>query len=584
MSSSKLSHLHYLMGFFRLRTILIIPFILQIILVVTLTSYLCLNNSHYAVQNFIDQIRSEMSQKIHDHIHAYLKITEKTNQVVIDALNLGVGDVHQVRTLENLLGKTLRAFPEIDYIQVGHEETGQFIGYERISTGYQLTLVDAETDYSYNTYPIDNKGKRTEELLKSVPNYKLHIRPWYMPAAQRQLPTWSGIYSYFADDAHLAVTLGTPYFEKEKFVALVATDLSLKGVSQFLQQQKISTTGLAFIVEKATHEIIATSTNESFFYKDETGDVKRISAFAHKNLLIAESAKAAHSHFSQMPSDKERNALLFDFQFNENRVYTQVLPYRDDKGLDWLIYVVIPEIDFLASIHENTKVTIILTFIALIIAIIIGLMTANWIVKPITRLNEAAQTIAQGHWEYSIDDRYRNEIGQLGRSFITMAVQLRDAFENLENKVAERTHELAQANEEIQTLNEYLQEENRRMGMELEITRQLQQMVLPRDEELAAIRSLDIASFMEPATEVGGDYYDILQDEGRIKIGIGDVTGHGLESGVLMLMVQTAVRTLLSSNVNNPKDFLNILNRTLYGNLKRMQSDKNMTLSIKWAT
>jgi sigma-B regulation protein RsbU (phosphoserine phosphatase) len=42
---------------------------------------------------------------------------------------------------------------------------------------------------------------------------------------------------------------------------------------------------------------------------------------------------------------------------------------------------------------------------------------------------------------------------------------------------------------------------------------------------------------MEPAAEVGGDYYDVLQQNGRIKIGIGDVTGHGLESGVIMIMV-----------------------------------------------
>jgi sigma-B regulation protein RsbU (phosphoserine phosphatase) len=47
-----------------------------------------------------------------------------------------------------------------------------------------------------------------------------------------------------------------------------------------------------------------------------------------------------------------------------------------------------------------------------------------------------------------------------------------------------------------------------------------------------------------------------------------------------MLMVQTAVRTLLSSQLIDSKDFINILNRTLYDNLQRMQSDKNLTLSL----
>jgi phosphoserine phosphatase RsbU/P len=136
------------------------------------------------------------------------------------------------------------------------------------------------------------------------------------------------------------------------------------------------------------------------------------------------------------------------------------------------------------------------------------------------------------------------------------------------------------ANKQILALNNLLKLDNLRMSGELDVTRKLQQMILPKDQELALIVGLDIAGFMEPAAEVGGDYYDVLQQNGRIKIGIGDVTGHGLESGVLMIMVQTAVRTLLQSEENDPVRFLDILNRTIYGNVQRMSSDKNLTLSL----
>jgi serine phosphatase RsbU (regulator of sigma subunit) len=118
------------------------------------------------------------------------------------------------------------------------------------------------------------------------------------------------------------------------------------------------------------------------------------------------------------------------------------------------------------------------------------------------------------------------------------------------------------------------------MGTELEVAKQLQQMVLPKPEEFTHISELDIAGFMQPADEVGGDYYDVLHHKGRIKIGIGDVTGHGLESGVLMLMVQTAVRTLLANEVTNPQTFLRILNKVIYENTRRMNSKKNLTLSL----
>jgi PAS domain S-box-containing protein len=188
--------------------------------------------------------------------------------------------------------------------------------------------------------------------------------------------------------------------------------------------------------------------------------------------------------------------------------------------------------------------------------------------------------------------KFESEIYQRDRSIIWISENVRVLRDNKGNiinyegtveditqrKLAELG--LDKANKQILALNELLKEENLRMGSELNVTRKLQQMILPKDKELALIPALDIAGYMEPAAEVGGDYYDVLQQNGRIKIGIGDVTGHGLESGMLMIMVQTAVRTLLQSEENDPVRFLDILNRTIYGNVQRMSSDKNLTLAM----
>ncbi|AUI68593.2 AAA family ATPase [Beggiatoa leptomitoformis] len=134
----------------------------------------------------------------------------------------------------------------------------------------------------------------------------------------------------------------------------------------------------------------------------------------------------------------------------------------------------------------------------------------------------------------------------------------------------------------IKTLqhNEQLASENARMGAELSVSRQLQRMLLPTETELTQVRGLDVAAFMEPADEVGGDYYDILQCAEHTLIGIGDVTGHGLESGVIMLMIQMAVRTLLETQLATPEAFLPIINRAVYANIQRMGSDKSLTLSL----
>jgi sigma-B regulation protein RsbU (phosphoserine phosphatase) len=140
--------------------------------------------------------------------------------------------------------------------------------------------------------------------------------------------------------------------------------------------------------------------------------------------------------------------------------------------------------------------------------------------------------------------------------------------------------QLQERNAEIQALNQRLASENLRMEAELHVGHRLQRMLLPSVIEIEQLEGVDIAGFMQPADEVGGDYYDILQHNGHVKIGIGDVTGHGLESGVVMLMVQTAIRTLLIHNEQDLARLIEVVNQTLYHNLRRMNIDKTLSLAL----
>ncbi|NJS41853.1 SpoIIE family protein phosphatase, partial [Candidatus Gracilibacteria bacterium] len=216
-------------------------------------------------------------------------------------------------------------------------------------------------------------------------------------------------------------------------------------------------------------------------------------------------------------------------------------------------------IDGFASRRQSVSI-----FILIIIGVVIYLFVSFYraVMKTVSVLEEAAKTMASGNLSDKITLDNRDELGQVVAAF---------------NKIAEA---LVMANQEITVLNDRLKAENTRMSAELEVTRKIQQMLLPKDRELHEVSGLDIAGFMESADEVGGDYYDVLQQDGRVKIGIGDVTGHGLESGVLMIMVQTAVRTLLAYNEPDPVRFLSAVNRAIYDNVQRMKSDKNASLAL----
>jgi len=181
----------------------------------------------------------------------------------------------------------------------------------------------------------------------------------------------------------------------------------------------------------------------------------------------------------------------------------------------------------------------------------------------------------------------RFEVLNLLSAQLAISIENATLYNTLEARVSERTAQLAErttqlaaANAEITGLNERLKEENLRMSAELEVTQRLQKMILPTPEELEQVEGLEIAAYMAPADEVGGDYYDVLQDRGRVKIGIGDVSGHGLESGMVMLMTQTAIRTLLNSGETDPVRLLTVLNRTLFDNVRRMGADKHVTLAL----
>lgn len=199
---------------------------------------------------------------------------------------------------------------------------------------------------------------------------------------------------------------------------------------------------------------------------------------------------------------------------------------------------------------------------ALIISALVVLIFYFMITRPLLGLNTAISRIdptRPGDWPRPrFRHHERDELGQI----VNGLDRLMHAFQSV----------LGQRDK--------ARDENARLGAELDVSRRIQHILLPSPEELAAVQGLEIATYMEPADEVGGDYYDILNHADGVRIGIGDVTGHGLESGVVMLMTQSAVRTLLATGEADMVRVMQVLNSTIYNNVQRMGSGKNLTLAL----
>jgi len=211
-------------------------------------------------------------------------------------------------------------------------------------------------------------------------------------------------------------------------------------------------------------------------------------------------------------------------------------------------------------VKARKLIGIVLIKTAFFIAIFLEFYSA--IMQTVFVIDEASKKMPSGNLCHKIIVENRDEEGQVVGAF---------------NKIADA---LSGGNKKITLLKDSLKAQNMRMISELDLTRKIQQMLLSKDRELKEVIGLDIAGFMEAAEEAGGDYYDVLQHKGRVKIAMDDVREHGWESGVLMIMVPTAVRTWLADNEPEPIKILSAINSVIYDNVQRMKLDKNASFAL----
>ena len=558
-----------------LRNLLIFPFVFQIFIAVGLVGWLSFQNGQRAVNDLANQLQNEVSDRISQKLDNYLALPIQVNEVNLNLLNLGLLNFQDLDSIRRHFWKQMKVYPSLSYFNLGTVDN-LFLGVGREDDGtLYLELMKPTDKFYYNRYLLNDQGDPTTLITREKYLYKED--KWYSDAVAAGKPIWSEIYQWGDRPEVISIASSSPiYDQQKKLVGVIGIDLILTQISNFLKQLEVTPSSKIFIVER-NGLIVASSSHEKPYLK-VNGEAQRLSAFQSSDPLIKASSQYLLNRFSDL--SKIQNKQSINFQLDGENIFVRVHPWQDQFGLNWLIVVAVPESDFMKEIDRNTRRTVILCLMALAIAPGMGIVIAHWITEPILSLNRASQKISTGDLNQSVKVRRIIELRQLAYSFNKMADQLQDSFENLEQKVIERTAELASAHAQILVLNQRLKADNYRMSGELDLLKRMQQLILPKAEELALIEGLEIAVYMEPAYEVGGDYYDVLYMNDVVTIGIGDVTGHGLESGILMVMTQAAVRVLKEMQERDPVKFLNILNRAIYRNLQRMNSDKNLTLSI----
>ena len=187
------------------------------------------------------------------------------------------------------------------------------------------------------------------------------------------------------------------------------------------------------------------------------------------------------------------------------------------RTLDRNLFSLTAELD--VSVWSALVVFAFLLFDVYLVAALMASIMIYALSRAVNRLSKATDAVRSGDFSVRIPVRRTDQVGQLQRSFNTMA-------ENLEELVATATQK------------ELLEKE-------LSIARDLQKSLVPRD--LPHGEGIEFASLFEPSAAIGGDYFDVLRlGEDRLAVVVADVSGHGLPTGLRMAMLKSALTILVA--------------------------------------
>lgn len=198
---------------------------------------------------------------------------------------------------------------------------------------------------------------------------------------------------------------------------------------------------------------------------------------------------------------------------------------------------------------------IILTFVAVFSGIIAAFIISNTLTKPIYNLVDVMKEVEKENYDIEAHIKTKDEIGKLAVTFNSMTRQIKLSRENLKDQA--------------------------RLKKEMEIAERIQTSLLP---PIPTHDELEIAASMNPAEEVGGDYYDLVLDKNKnFWIAIGDVSGHGVTPGLVMMMAETAFNNYVMEKGTSatPKDAIISVNKTLTENIRNRLNEKHfMTMNF----
>lgn len=257
-------------------------------------------------------------------------------------------------------------------------------------------------------------------------------RPWYIAGETSASYTWTSIYIDFTTAELIATRSRRVLDTKGGLQGVVATDLSLHRLNEFVKNLSISRHAVAFIIEP-DGKLIASSRSPNTVRLPD-GSNARVNAVDSDSALQQAAYRQVRDIVASGKRIEEPTTQLFSGPDGESveLAFNHVL---DAAGLNWIIVVAVPRSDFMQGITTNVQRTVLIGFLGALAAVALGLMIFGWVGRDIKHLINAVQDVGNGQLETPLDVHRNDEIGVLANTFRNMQYRLRtDVLTGLNNR------------------------------------------------------------------------------------------------------------------------------------------------------
>jgi two-component system cell cycle sensor histidine kinase/response regulator CckA len=417
---------------------LTMPFVLVILVAVGLTSYLAHRNDREATSEVVGRLLAESSLRVEQRLESYLDKPHEALQMDLVAMRQGQVDATDMEKMGLYLWQQDEIFSGVT-IGFGSAD-GELVS-ANVASGYLNAARQSATGINLIRY-ASSDGTPSGRILREIPDWDLHSRPWYRLAVEGKKLAWTDI-STSSLSRRLDITAVAPSYDVVgRLQGVFFVDVPLDQISQFLRGMDISPSGQVFIME-TTGSIVASSSPEPP-YVDSGGELLRLDASASKEPAIAGVAALLKEEGIDLSTISESYEATLSI--NGESSFVRVISCHLGPGLDWLVATVVPEGDFLANANSVYGRTLLIILAATVLSICVAFLVARWVSRPLSRLAQASTALADGMLDCRLDISRIDEVGELAKTFNVMTLRLKQTVVGLreaQNQLHE-VHRLAQ--------------------------------------------------------------------------------------------------------------------------------------------